>query len=186
MKILSFFNKIKQNLRKLYENNKKLFFMSVSIFSIIIIVGIVYLSSLLKTNETSKSKVETTKTSSDYSYSIYLENKIIDMLTSLDSVSKAKVFVMLDGSEKKYYLKETSTSENSGQSSNSNNFDEKIVYEKSGTNTVPVVVSTEFPNVVGVMIILNKISPSTKLSITNALSVVLNIDSSCISILQEG
>ena len=36
-----------------------------------------------------------------------------------------------------------------------------------------------------VLIVLNKISASTKLSIINSISVVLNIDASCISILQE-
>jgi len=89
---------------------------------------------------------------------------------------------MVDSSEKYIYLTQ---SENT-KSGESEVVKEEVVYEKNGSSQSPIKVMTEYPKVTGVMIVTNKIDVSTKISIQNAIAGVLNIDSSCIFILQDG
>ena len=62
---------------------------------------------------------------------------------------------------------------------------ENVVYDKNGSSQSPILVSTDYPKVVGVLVVLNKVSPSIKLSIQNSISGVLNIDADSIFILQD-
>ena len=62
---------------------------------------------------------------------------------------------------------------------------ETVVFEKNGSSSNPIVVATIAPKISGVLIVVNKIQASTKLSIINSVSIVLNVPESCITILQE-
>ena len=103
----------------------------------------------------------------------------------MKSVSKVKVFVMIESSSMSEYLteKEVVEIENSGGKTTTTKT--VVVYQKDGSKSSPVQVSVMPPKISGVLIFLNKIDASTKLSITNAIACVLNIDASCISILQD-
>ena len=93
---------------------------------------------------------------------------------------------MVDSTPKIEYLTEKSE-EISGDSANKNSVvSESVVFEKNGSISTPVVVTTIMPKVTGVLIVTNQINNSTKLSIISSVSTVLNIDKSCISLLQEG
>ena len=46
-----------------------------------------------------------------------------------------------------------------------------VVFEKNGSISTPVVITTLMPKVKGVLIITNKINASTKISIINSISV---------------
>lgn len=178
----SIFIKIKQFFVKFYTTNKKLFFIFIGLCVVVIggFCSIVVKENRAVTNNT-KTQIETQ--SSDYASSI--ENKIKKVLNSLDAIKKVDVFVMVDSSQKNEYLTETETVKNLMGGTETETKKETIVFEKDGSKSSPVVVSKVNPKITGVLICINKIDASTKVSILNSLATVLNIDSSCISILQD-
>ena len=135
-------------------------------------------------NDEIDKKTETIKTGS-LSYEDMIEEKIFNMLLSINEVKDVSVMVVCDSSEHIEYLKnKTETSSGSGDSL-SKTVTEEVVYEKNGSNSSAVIVSKTMPKILGVWIVINEISPSTKLAITNSICSVLNIAESSISILQE-
>ena len=90
-----------------------------------------------------------------------------------------------DATEKIEYLKNVSETTSGSGDNISRTKTEEVVYEKNGSNSSAIVVSKTMPKIVGVWIVINEVSPSTKLAITNSICSVLNIDASSISILQE-
>ena len=118
-------------------------------------------------------------------YESELEYKITKMLLAIKEIDSATVMVVCDESERVEYLKNTSeTVSGSGESSSTTKI-EDVAYEKNGSNSTPIVIATHMPKIVGVWIVVNHVSASTKLSILKSVSSVLNIEESSISILQE-
>ena len=107
------------------------------------------------------------------------------MLLEINEVTSASVMVMVESSPKIEYLTEREEDVKTDEKGSSSVVSTTVVFEKNGSVNTPIVVTTIMPKVTGVFIVLNKISPSTKISIINSISIVLNIDSKCISILQE-
>lgn len=182
MKKNNFLIKLKENLKKLYFSNKKIFF--VSIFLIVAFVALCVFA-LSSSNSTSKKVQNQSPSISITDYSSKIEGKLVSMLSSLAEVNSINAFVMVDSTPTINYL--TQTEETSSPSSNGNISTKKetVVFEKNGSVSSPIVVSTVAPKISGVLIVVNKISASTKLSIINSVSIVLNISPECISILQE-
>lgn len=183
MKFKSYFVKIKEIIAKIYNKNKKLFI--VSMLLIVLIVGYCFFS--FASNNTKVDEVEQKKESivSTEQYEKIIESKIKNMLLEIDEVKSAGVMVVCDGSTVNHYLKNNSSTTTSSDNSSTQVLEEEVVYEKTGSSSVPVIEYSVFPKVVGVMVVLNKISPATKLAIINSISVVLNIDASCISIILD-
>lgn len=182
MKIRNMFSAIKSKLSVLYGKNKKLFTF-VLIFIVAIVICVVFFPSGENKEETS-SKIDSSSSSNTDDYKTEIEQKLRQMLLSIDEIESASVMVACDESEKFVYLKNTTqTTSGSGESSSST-ITEEIVYEKNGSNSSPIIVSKTMPKIIGVWIVINEISPSTKLAIINSISSVLNIDETSISILQ--
>ena len=179
MKIMAIFVKIKEKLIELYKKNKKLFF--AALFLIIVAAVMLFLPTQNTKND-SKVLAENENFSENLSYISSLENKLANMLLKLSVIDSVKVLVMADESEKYVYLTQTETTKNGENEI----IKEEIVYDKNGSSQSPIKVMTEYPKISGVMIVINKVDASTKISIQNAVAGVLNIDSSCIYILQDG
>ena len=181
-KISLYFAKIKDFIVNAYKTNRKLFFVCVSLFFVVIASICVYFSQgkNLKNND---SKTSLNVLVDDYASMV--EQKIESILLGLKSVSKVDVFVMVDSSEIANYLTEKEVVEVTGSAGTTTTTTTTVVYQKDGSKSTPILVSTTPPKIVGVLIFLNKIDASTKLSISNAVADVLNIDASCISILQD-
>ena len=183
MKIKDFFSIFKTKLGSLYAKNKKLFLFVLVFVSLIAFC----LISFPKNNENKK---ESDNSMTEQNLGIMgfkdeVEQKIVQMLLSIDEIKTASAMVVCDESEKYVYLKNvTETSSGTGDNS-SKTITEEVVYEKNGSNSSPIIVSKIMPKVVGVWIVINSVSPSTKLAIINSISSVLNISESSISILQE-
>lgn len=177
MKIIKYYKKIKEKLQLLFNKNKKLFFATV--ICIILIVVVLFFPT--GKSESSIENKDFYVSENVSSYCELIENKIERMLKSIAAISSADVMVMAESSPKYVYLTQTETTV-SGENSTTK---EEIIYEKNGSSQSPVLVSTIYPKITGVLITINKIDSSTKLSIQNAISGVLNIDSSCIFILQD-
>lgn len=183
MKKFSFKN-IKESVKGLYLSNKKVFILAVSLMCIVIVIAVSVFIPSSKNDK--KSQIEKQGQVSVTDYATQVENKLNSMLLSIESVKKVSTFVMVESTPKIEYLTESenvTTTNSSGTSSST--LSTTVVFEKNGSISTPVVVTTILPKVTGVLIVLNNVSASTKFSIIKAVSIVLNIDESCISILQE-
>lgn len=177
------FKKFFDGSKKLFNANKKLFI--ASIFLIVMVIAI-FVSTFFSGSKKKESVNQTEANVSISDYSKTIESKLTSMILSVESVTKVSVFVMVEASAEVKYLTETQTQKSTNSSgTTTETISTTVVFEKNGSVSTPVVVTTLVPKVTGVMIVTNKISPSTKVGIINALSVVLNIDSSRICILQE-
>lgn len=180
-KFMQYFAKIKNFLLDAYSKNKRRFILFSGLCVVFFVCFICVF--LVPKNGVKKSNISGEIVSID-SYADGLENKIESALLNMKSVSKVEVFVMVESSPVKNFLMETEVVKVGGENG-STTTSSKVVYNKNGSSTSPVEISTTMPKVTGVLIFINKIDASTKLSIINAVSVVLNVDSSCISILQD-
>ena len=183
MKIKENFSKFLNKMKDSYKNNKKLFLVSVIIIFIFIFVGCYTL--FFSSKKASKKKLKTSSISID-SYTETLENKLSNMLLSVDEIKTVSVLVMVKSSPIINYLTENETNEttNSSDSSTSSS-SSKVVFEKNSGTSSPIIISTIMPEVTGVLIVTNKINATTRIAIINAISMVLNVDASRICILQE-
>ena len=183
MKLKNLFSSIKIKFSEVFKKNKKL-----ALFVLIAIVLIFVCVTVFPNKESDNnisSNSETLSKVGAKEFKDELELKLKQMLLSIDEVENANVMVVCDESEKYVYLKNTTQTSSGSGDSTTKTITEEVVYEKNGSVSLPIVVSKTMPNIVGVWIVINSVSPSTKLAITNSVSSVLNIDESCISILQE-
>lgn len=183
MKKIKFISNITDTVKSLFKKNKKLFFLTIALIFIMLAV---FVSTFFTSKNNSSSKNNTSVSTGILDYTNSVENKLESMLLSLSGISSASVFVMVEATPTVTYLTETeevTTTNASGSSTTTKTT--TVVFEKDGSILTPITVTTILPKVTGVMVVLNKFSPSTKLNITNAIATVLNIDVSCISILQE-
>lgn len=184
MKKIFNFSNLKEKFSAFYKNNKKMFFAVVVCFFMIICLTVSSFSSLVKNKKDTKNTSNGTDISIT-SYAEAVEEKLVNIISKLESITTIDVFVMVDASPTTTYLtekKETTVTNSSGSTSE---ISTTVVFEKNGSISTPIVVTTIMPKITGVLIVTNKINSSTKLSIINSISVVLNIDESCISLLQE-
>lgn len=174
-----FFSGLKAKMSSFYSKNRKLFIVVVSLVLVIIVCFLFY----PKSEETAKNQTSETKSSEQASldYTSKIEAKVKEMLLSLEEVTKANVMVLCESTEIVEYQKNV----NETTSENSSSKNEEVAYEKDGSKSTPIVVTTKNPKIVGVWIIINSVSASTKLAITNSICSVLNIEETSINILQE-
>ena len=180
---IKFFENFKSKIMELKAKNKKVFFMCMVLFFAIIFLLI---SIILSSGKKGTNEKKTTAQISVLEYASSIENKLEDIIIKLDSVKNVSVFVMVDSTPKIEYLTQTSEEIKENESGKNSVVSKTVVFEKNGSISTPIVVTTIMPKVTGVMIVTNKISASTKLSIISSVSTVLNISQSCISLLQEG
>lgn len=171
---------LKKKISLLYSKNKKLFTIIIALFLVIIVCLFFYPKSSSKINDDSNQNVNSS-CDLNQDYSSKVEDKIKSMLLTLDEVDKASVMVVCSSSE----IVEYKTNINETTSDNSSTKNEEVAYEKDGSKNTPIIVTTKNPKIVGIWIIINSVSASTKLAITNSICSVLNIEQDCINILQE-
>ena len=182
MKKNSIFLGLKDKICDFYKKNKRIFFSVVACFCVIIILCISVIADFSKD---SKEKSANTESLSVTKYARELEEKLKTLILGLDSVKKVSIFVMVESTPTVTYLTETSERVETKEGNSVSEKTTTVVFEKNGSISTPVVITTIMPKVTGVLILTNKINASTRISIKNSISVVLNIDESCISILQE-
>lgn len=181
MKKSNFFVKLKNKITNLYQKNKKLFVFTTALLLVLIICLFFYPKEKSEEGSTkTQNDTSTSTSSSDYASSI--ENKLQSMLLSIDEVKSASVMVLCESTVVNEYLQDKNETKNADGSTSLN---EETAYEKNGSNTTPIIISSKMPKIVGVWVIINEVSPSTKLAITNSISSVLNLSEESISILQE-
>ncbi len=185
MKLLDF-STIKKKMSNLKNSNKKVLLTGIAFVVIALMLVIsIYVPKSAKNSAKSDGGTSQKILITDYAASI--ENKLSSMLMQMESINKVSAFVMIDSTPEIKYLTETeevTTTNKDGEITTSTK-STTVVFEKNGSISTPVVVTTIMPKVTGVLIVVNNISASTKYNIVRAISVVLNIEESCINILQE-
>ena len=181
MKIKNVFVNFYTKAKSLFLKNKKLSIVFVACF-IVLVFG---LFSNFMPRKKEKSQTENFENNSFFTYTNAIENKLETMLLQVNEIDFVYVLVMVDSTPKVNYLMQTETVNESSNDITKSTIEETVVLEKNGSKSSPIIVSTTVPKITGVLIVTNKISSSTKVSIINSISTVLNVDGSCISILQE-
>lgn len=178
-----FFGNFKTKIFDSFGKNKKMLAISVVIIMLVLFVIFAFPKKIKSESNNTSSKTLSQNESLDYEAE--LEQKIKNMLLSIDEVSSANVMIVCETSVTYNYLKNKDETTTTSDGSSSKVTSEEVAYEKNGSSSSPIIVSKNMPKVVGVWVVLNSVSASTKLSIIKSLSVVLNIDETSISILQE-
>lgn len=181
MNKFAFLSKFKQNFKLLFSNKKST---TILIVAIIICLILFFMPTFFKKNETQNQSINNVNFSVS-EYSEKLENKLENLLLGLDEISSVKAMVMVESTPKIEYLTESEDVVQTDEKKSSSTKSTTVVFEKNGSISTPVVVTTIMPRVTGVLLVVDKLSASTKVAIINSISVVLKIDASCISILQE-
>lgn len=179
-KLINFKNKFFDKFR----TNKKL--SSIVVATLILIVILIAMSCFSGKSSSSTNNSQTNNSSTNLSYANELENKLTSMLLKLDSIESVSVMVLVESTPEQKFLTDTEEVTTTNGDTTSSTITTTVVYEKDGSISTPVVITTLMPKVTGVLIVTNKIDASTKYSIISSISTVLNVDQSCISLLQEG
>lgn len=184
MKLKNIFVNFKNKISSLYSKNKKLFVFTCVLIAVVLLCFFAFpkTSSLTKTKTKTEQNTKSLNQTTDYSER--LAGKIEEMLLAIDEVKQANVLVVCESTEIYDYLKNRKETTSGGEDK-STTLEENVAYEKEGSSSTPIIITTKMPKVVGVWVIINTVSASTKLAITNSISSVLNIDETSISILQE-
>lgn len=154
------------------------------LFAAILILVLILIFVTLFFNDKINNSKENTSVSAD-NYAASLESKLKSMILKIDEINSVDVLVVVNGSAKTNYLVETTEVVTTNSNGSTKTTSTKVVYEKANGTSSPIIVSTSYPEVIGVMIVINKVSASTKLAIKNSVALVLNIPEESISILQE-
>ena len=181
MNNFAFLSKIKEKAKIIISDKKKLV---IFVVSIILILVILFMSSSFETSK-NKDKVENDSDFSVLDYSNNLEKKLEYMIMGVGEITSASVMVMVESTPKIEYLTEGEETVETNEKGSTSTKSQTVVFEKDGSVYSPVVITTLMPKVTGVLVVVNNVSASTKHSLINSISVVLNIDASCISILQK-
>ena len=180
MKFAESFVDVKDKLKSIFSKNKKIFIL-VSVLVFMIIVSL-FLYPTKNSSDNNQSVEEKDIAINVSSYSDMIESKIKKMLLGVSEITKAEVMVVCESTEVYEYLMNRDETKNENGSST---IREEVAFEKEGSNTSPILITSKMPKVLAVWIVINEVSPSTKLAITNSIESVLNISKDCISILQE-
>lgn len=181
MKKSNVFSNLKSKIVGGFQKNKKLFILT-TILIFVLIVSLFFYPKSNKKETDSSDKTEPLAETSVSDYAGEIESKLKQMLLSIDEVKSANVMVLCESTVINDYLKDKTETKNADGSSS---YSEETAYEKNGSNSSPIIISSKMPKIVGVWVIINEVSPSTKLAITNSISSVLNLSETSISILQE-
>ena len=167
--------KFLSNLKSKLKINKKL------ALSLAVVLALVCFALFASSLFSSSNKTETKQASDQTSYEVFVEQRLSNIINSIKGLSGAKVYVSVGQSPEIIYATDqtdsasTLTSSKSGQS---------IVFSKNGTKSEPVIISTKYPEIKGILIVCKGITPKMNLDLTNCLSLVLNVPISCIQIME--
>ena len=181
----SMFDKLKSLFsRKKSEDgeSKKMSRLKICVVCILVLLVVGLSLNCFKSLGTNKTKSQTiTQTSSAKNYIENLEERLSSLVSGVSGVSGARVFISVDSSPKIIYATDEQKTENGGNITSSSS----ITFIKDGTQTQPVVVMTQYPEIKGVLIVARGVGdPRVRLSLSDAFSAVLHIPASNIQILE--
>ena len=159
---------------------------------ILVIIGVIGLIIYFGTSTQSKKNTEdelATNTSgylSTLDYCKKLEEKLKDTLSNVDGAGNVKVMISVDGSPELIYATDSNSTEsnNTSGTSTSSNSSSPIIVTVGGESSA-LILTENLPNVKGVIVVSSGADDvSVKLDIINAVSTLLDISTSQVSVLK--
>ena len=134
------------------------------------------------TKSESEEALESDITTSE-DYEINVENRIVNIVNSINGISDAKVFVYTKSSVEIIYAEDKEV-KTSGAENGSSTELESIVFSKDGTKTSAVVIKKNYPKIEGVLVVAKGANDEKKrIMIINALATVLDINITDVEVL---
>ena len=116
-------------------------------------------------------------------YEHYVENKIENIVNSINGISEAKAFVYTKGSIEIIYAEDKEIKTSGGDNGSLTEL-QSIVFTKDGTKTSAVVIKKNYPPIEGVLVVAKGVNDEKKrIMIINALATVLDVNITDIEVL---
>ncbi|MBE7074438.1 MAG: hypothetical protein E7376_00435 [Clostridiales bacterium] len=153
----------------------------VCIFAIILVI--VYSS----TKSTSSVEISNSEFSTE-DYSIYLEDKLSNILSGISGAGKVNVMITLDGGMNYEYATEkeevTTTTDVGGSTNTKTTINEEVVIVTINGKSTPLIIKESYPKIIGVVIVASgAVNAQVKLNIMRATVALLNVEENNIEIL---
>lgn len=171
-------NNLKEKIKGVLETKK-------SKTKVLVAVGIIgILLILLSEISFAPSKKDTEVTKTDYNaYVEQLDNKLIDLISSIEGVGRCKVMITLRSTSESIYAKNTENSQ--GNSSSSQN-SEYVIYDGENGDS-PILLQENFPDIEGVAIVCSGgDNIAVREKVIQCVSALFNISSNRISVSKLG
>lgn len=170
---------LKSVLSKLKIDKKTALFVVVGFTAILII----FFSEFISSSSNSKEKSISTDEMSSVTYCECLEDKVKEIVESIEGAGKAKVMITLSETTEYIYATNDKDVRKSDDNSDDSTFENDYVIIENNSNDTGLLVKTIEPKVRGVAVVCEGGSDSTvQRQIYSAVSAVLNISTSRISI----
>ncbi|MGN1123259.1 MAG: hypothetical protein ACI4RR_02870 [Eubacterium sp.] len=149
---------------------------------ILVAVGLIgiLLISMSEIFDTGKKTTEATGEETDYSqYCAELEDKLTDIISSIDGVGECKVMITLENSKENIYATDN---ENKSDNDSLSTKDEYVIYD-SESGEKPVLIKENFPTVLGVTVVCSGgDNVKVRETIINTVTSVFNISTNRVSV----
>lgn len=159
---------------------------------LLIVVGILFIVLLFgfdfKKEKLKEKTVDITSNGyiSTIDYCKLMEDKLIEVLSSVEGAGQVRVMITVDGSPELVYAneKDQTSSTNSSGSVTASTYSSPIIINDNGTSTA-LVMTEILPAVKGVIVVASGAgNVATKLDLLNAVSTVLDISTNQVTILK--
>lgn len=173
-------NNVKQILDRfeLLKENKKVL---VIIWVGFLIILLIFLSEL--DFDTSEESIKHTNEYNNDEYCLYLENKVTEIIESIDGAGKTKVMITLSETTEYIYATDDKDNRKQTDSSNDSNTQNDYVIIEKDNNDTGLLIKTIEPKVRGIAVVCEGgDNISVQNQIYSVVSAVLNINTSRISI----
>ncbi|MEZ3420353.1 MAG: hypothetical protein K1V95_00205 [Eubacterium sp.] len=167
-------NNLKEKFKEVMEKKK-------SKTKLLVAVGIIgILLILLSEISFPTAKKDTEVTKNDYtSYAEQLDEKLTDIISSMEGVGKCRVMITLRSTSESIYAKNTENSQSTGSSSQNSEY---VIYD-GGNGDSPILLQENFPDIEGVAIVCSGgDNIAVREKIIQCVSALFNISSNRISV----
>lgn len=170
---------LKNFINKLKIDKKTALFVVIGFTAILII----FLSELSNSVEEEKNMDLNTEEMSSVTYCEYLEDKVKEIVESIEGAGEAKVMITLSETTEYIYATNDKDSRKNSENSDDSTFENDYVIIENNSNDTGLLIKTIEPKVRGVAVVCEGGNDSTvQRQIYSAVSAVLNISTSRISI----
>ena len=169
------------NIKNFIENNSSKKYLIVAIFGFIIMI-LIFLSELdFSSND--KSNLTDEKSISALDYSEYIENKLCDLIQSIDGAGKTNVMITISETSEYIYAKNDKNSNKLTDKTSDSDYDSEYVIIEQNNNDSGLLVKVIEPKIRGVAVVCEGADdPVVQQRIYSTVSAVLNISTARISI----
>lgn len=159
---------------------KKTQFLLAGILALIMLI--IFFNSIKGSQEEKGTETNNLADTTQVSYTENLEQRLNNILSSIDGIGEVNTFVMTETSVRTIYVGDEEEKSNSDNSTTTKSIE--IVFEKNGSVSTPIVSLEIYPEITGVLVVAEGVNDEKlRLIVINAVSVALGIENSKIEVL---